>query len=70
VKIPTGRYQAIEMQGVDARHEAKSLSPTKEFINIINENTDESSQEGRTTIEVKSDGNNPMLNQSKELIAP
>ena len=47
----------------DARQEAKSLSPTKELINIINENTEESSQEGRPTIEVRSsDGNNALLN--------
>jgi hypothetical protein len=60
VKIPTGRYQ--QMEG-DARQEAKSLSPTKELINIINENTEESSQEGRPTIEVRSsDGNNALLN--------
>ena len=39
----------------DAKHEAKSLSPTKEYINIINENTEESSQEGRCTLDVHSE---------------
>ena len=55
-----GRYQQSET----TQKEAKSLSPTKDIINIINENTDESSQEGRCTIDVRSESGNP----SKEII--
>ena len=37
------------------KHDDKSLSPTKEAINIINEIPDESSQEGRCTSDARSD---------------
>jgi hypothetical protein len=37
------------------KHDEKSLSPSKEAINIINEIPDESSQEGRCTSDARSE---------------
>jgi hypothetical protein len=60
VKIPTGRFQQGEnLLLQDMKHDGKSLSPTKEPINIINEIPDESSQEGRCTSDARSDTAQP-----------
>jgi hypothetical protein len=55
VKIPTGRFQQGDNLLQDLKHDEKSLSPSKEAINIINEIPDESSQEGRCTSDARSE---------------
>jgi hypothetical protein len=56
VKIPTGRFQQSDNNLLqEMKHDDKSLSPSKEAINIINEIPDESSQEGKCTSDARSE---------------